>query len=325
MEAPERRGTGQAAPRTPAEMRAFIVERLVGDTGEPERVLAAARALAEGALPAFAATLNGMLAAKLTVELGAVEIARTAEAKALAEAGQLLAVAGGGGASDTATLALDAGTLALVVCAMFGGDPAAPLGAAAREPSPIEREVAASVLAALALALGDGAAPGGGLALDLPLPEIKTQAEAAKWTPRDGPGARIVLHVRAGANAGTVTLLVLQRVLLGRRAAPGEASPRQDWNSHIGGELMRSTVTVEATMPLARATLGAVAEFAVGQVLALDEGATAGARLFVRGKPLFTGEFGRLGANYTVRVSEPFSEAREFINTLVPAGLGAGR
>ena len=42
-----------ASPASPAEMRAYIIERLVGETGEPDRVTDAARALAEKALPAI--------------------------------------------------------------------------------------------------------------------------------------------------------------------------------------------------------------------------------------------------------------------------------
>ena len=40
-----------SSPASPAEMRAYIIERLVGETGEPDRVIEAARALAERAMP----------------------------------------------------------------------------------------------------------------------------------------------------------------------------------------------------------------------------------------------------------------------------------
>ena len=36
-----------ASPASPAEMRAYIIERLVGETGEPDRVTDAARSLIE--------------------------------------------------------------------------------------------------------------------------------------------------------------------------------------------------------------------------------------------------------------------------------------
>ena len=36
-----------ASPASPAEMRAYIIERLVGETGEPDRVTDAARGAVE--------------------------------------------------------------------------------------------------------------------------------------------------------------------------------------------------------------------------------------------------------------------------------------
>jgi flagellar motor switch protein FliM len=51
-----------ASPTTPAEMRAYIVERLVGDTGEPVRVIESARAVAERAVSQMLAALNMELA-----------------------------------------------------------------------------------------------------------------------------------------------------------------------------------------------------------------------------------------------------------------------
>lgn len=301
-------------PATPAEMRAYIVERLVGDTGAPERVLAAARALGEAAEPPFGAGLAGLLATRLAVELKGVELARTVDARGMVEKGDLLVVASGAGASDAAFMALDGQALALCVSAMFGGDPALPPVPIARDPSPIEREVAAAVLAELAQAL-NGA---GTLGLHLPLPDLLAGAEARKFMPRDGPAAKLTFRVAAGANSGEISVLVLQRLLLARAPAAPAASAPAEWGTHFGGEIMRSALAVEAVMPLARMTLGALGTFAVGDTIPLDAGATGDARLLVRGKMLFVCEFGRLGAHYTVRVKEPFSAAKDFMDGLLP-------
>ncbi len=63
-----------SAAASPAEMRAFIVERLVGDTGEPDQVAAAARALAERAVPAIVQGLAEGLAVPVAVEVAGVEL-----------------------------------------------------------------------------------------------------------------------------------------------------------------------------------------------------------------------------------------------------------
>ena len=70
-----------ALPSSPAEMRAYIVERLVGETGEPERVTEAARGLVEKAIPPIRERLKQGLALDLAVELATVELARMADAR----------------------------------------------------------------------------------------------------------------------------------------------------------------------------------------------------------------------------------------------------
>jgi flagellar motor switch protein FliM len=53
-------------------------------------------------------------------------------------------------------------------------------------------------------------------------------------------------------------------------------------------------------------------------VLELPETAQSQTRLSAGKKPLFTCEFGKLGQNFTVRVSEPFDQGKEFIDGLMP-------
>ena len=81
---------------------------------------------------------------------------------------------------------------------------------------------------------------------------------------------------------------------------------------------MRSTVDLQATMPLARMTLGELAALHEGQVIELDEDAQSQARLSARQKTLFVCEFGKLGQNYTVRIRHPFDAGQELIDGLMP-------
>jgi flagellar motor switch protein FliM len=80
---------------------------------------------------------------------------------------------------------------------------------------------------------------------------------------------------------------------------------------------MRSAVTLDATMPLSRLTLGQIAGFAPGQVIELDEGAQVNARLRARDRTLFVCEFGKLGQNYTVRIRHPYDAGQDFIDGLM--------
>ena len=69
-----------ASPGNPAETRAYIIERLVGDTGEPELVIASARAMAERAVSGILDGLVAAFGAAPAVEVKAVETSRFADA-----------------------------------------------------------------------------------------------------------------------------------------------------------------------------------------------------------------------------------------------------
>ncbi len=100
--------------------------------------------------------------------------------------------------------------------------------------------------------------------------------------------------------------------------ATREGVPASEWRDRFSEEVMRSTVALEATMPLSRLTLGDLATFEEGQVIELDEAAQTQVRLSARGQTLFVCEFGKLGQNYTVRVRHPFDAGQDFIDGLLP-------
>jgi flagellar motor switch protein FliM len=319
-----------SAPQTPADLRAYIVERLVGDTGEPCALLDAARSLAERAAPKIAAALNAQFAAPLPpISVEEVALSRFADAARHDEPLAAFLVVASPSSPDALALGLDALALGAAVGAMFGADPdlaPAPVGA---EPSAIERDVAAVVFGECVAAV-NGFGPRA-FGLDGPAPSPLTGAALARVALRDGPAVRIRfrLGAEAGPPGGAILLSMPQRVLLKHRGPPEEpvapgaaafARPKPDWSAHLGDEVMRANVTLSAAMPLGRLSLGEIAALQPGQVLAVEAQATAQVRLSARGKTLFSGEFGRLGPRYTVRVGEPFDAARDLLDSLAPPG-----
>ena len=69
----------------------------------------------------------------------------------------------------------------------------------------------------------------------------------------------------------------------------------EQWRQRFSEEVMRSGVELQATMPLARMTLGQVAGLRVGQVVEFEGDAQSQAKLSARQKTLFVCEFGKLG------------------------------
>lgn len=308
-----------ASVGTPAETRAYILERLVGETGEPDRVTTAARSAGERVAATVARRLTEVLALGLDIEVKRVDLIRTVEARPKPATHSAVVVAASPGSPDALMLIMDGDAIALAVSTVFGGDPDIAVNGLERDPSPLELEIAASVFAEVAEAFsGTGQRS---LGLMLPAPAPVSGPELKKLVIRDAPAVRIVLGVSTRAGSGEIAAIIPQRIFLKHRgdaAADGEAGAGA-WGVRFGEEVMRSSVEVVATMPVARLTLGELSVLAVGQVVAFDDGAQANVRLAARGKPLFTCEFGRLGQNYTVRVREPFDTGQDLIDGLLPA------
>ena len=310
-----------SSPASPAETRAYILERLVGETGEPDHIIDAARALAERAIPAMLAPLNEMLGSPVSAAIRRVELARFAGARPQGEANHAMTIAASDSSPDALMLLIDPDALAIVVSALFGGDLDLPATPIARDLSPIETMVAGIVFKCAADAInGSGERA---FNLRLPLPPAITGAELAKHVVRDGPAVRVDYALFAGPNSGLLSLLIPQRVFLKHRgdtvaAKAGEAQEPADWGARFGEEVMRSSVRLEAVMPLSRLTLGEIADFHEGQIIEIDATAQSAALLSARKKTLFVCEFGKLGQNYTVRVKHPFDAAQEFIDGLLP-------
>lgn len=307
------------APANPFETRALILERLLGDTGEPEQVTAAARALAERSLPAMLQGLEDTLAASVTMDVATVELIRFTEVRP-AVSNHAMAIAASASSPDALALSIDDEAIALATDALFGGDPSQPAAPIKRALSPLELDVATQVFEQIAQAVnGSGERA---FELKLPMPPAFTGAEMARRMLRDGPAVRIVFSIATAGSRGTISLTMPQRVLVkyrgGTGLSPKETAQAVDWRARFSEEVMRSSVTLEATMPLSRLSLGEIAGFAPGQIIELDETARINATLTARDRTLFVCEFGKLGQNYTVRIRHPHDAGQDFIDGLMP-------
>lgn len=309
-----------ASVGTPAETRDFILERLVGDTGEPERVVTAAQSVGERAVAGIAQGINEALSLSLEVEVKRVDLTRFAEARPKPASHAALVIAASPSSPDALVMAIDAAAVSLIVGAAFGADPDLPVEPIDRDPSPLELEIVGTVFNEVAGAL-NGHGPRA-LEIRFPLPAPISGPELKKLVLRDTPAVRIVFGVTCRANHGEISVVIPQRVLLKHRAEGGgvdaSASPAA-WGARFGEEVMRSAVEVVATMPIGQLTLGELSALSVGQVVPFEEGSQANVRLAARGRSLFTCEFGRLGSNFTVRVRDAYQDGSDVIDGLLPA------
>ena len=283
-------------------------------------MIEAARALAGRAAPDAAAKLNASLASPVGLEVETVELTRFAAGRPEDASNHAMVIAPSSSSPDALMLLLDPDAAAVLVAALFAGDPDLPVTPIRRPLSPTEAAVAGLAFSALAQAVNGS----GERAFDLrfPLPAALTGAELEKQAVRDGPAVSVAFRVFSNGGSGTLTMLMPQRILLKHRgdtvrgSSQDKAAERR-WGERLGGEVMRSTVQLTATMPLARLTLGEVAGLHAGQVLGIAAEAQHGVQLCARKKTLFVCDFGKLGQNYTVRIRHPFNAAQDLMDGLL--------
>lgn len=308
-----------ASPGTPAELRSYIIERLIGATGEPDRILAPARALAERTLPVLAKGLAAQFACAIPMELDGVDLTRFAEATGRGGDACAMSIASSPSSPDALLVFADSAAAALLVSVLFGGDPDEAVAPLDRPLSPTEVEVLALVFEEVARAInGSGERA---FSLELPLPRPIVGSELEKMRLRDGPAVRISYALGAGVTRGRITVMMPQRVLLQHRsqATAGHGEAQDAWRERFGEGVMRSSISIEATMPVAKMTLAAISQLSEGQVIPIAGTGRSDVRLSARNRTLFVGELGKLGDNYTVRIRSPFDERQDLIDGLMTA------
>jgi flagellar motor switch protein FliM len=304
-------------PGSPAALRNLLVERLIGDTAEPDKVTAAARALGERALPPIAKALSQLVPSLLQIELESVELGRISQVFLTESDNEPLTVAPSTNSPDALILSMDAAAVSLFTGLLFGAASDASLAPIERPLSAIELDIGGMVFQGIAEALnGSGARA---LNVRFPLPRPIAGEDRRKQVHRDGPSARLIFRIFNEGGSGLFCVTMPQRIVLSTRGVDdaGQAGSGE-WQARLGGEVMRSKVAVEATVSMGMLTLGQVASLFEGQVLEMPAEAPGETRLSSKDKTLFICEFGRLGGHYTVRVKQPFDPEADLMNNLVP-------
>lgn len=303
----------------PAKMRDLIVERLTGETGDPEHVLDIARACASRCLPDLVAYFEETLNAPVEIELGEIEICRTDDIRLPQGSFGAMTVAAAETSPDALFMTLGPEAICIAVSALFGADPDQPLVPIVRPLSEIEVEIAGKLFEAVAQVFNGSGERSFGIRFPLAAPIVGE--EIATQVLRDGPAVKIEFALIFGESRGLLTVALPQRVLLQMRgdATAKASAPAGAWRSRFNEEVMRSKLSLSAAIPLGEMSLARIAQFREGQVIEFPEQAQSNARLTARDQVLFVCELGKLGQNYTVRVLRPFDAHEDFVEGLISA------
>ena len=303
-------------PDSHSEMLTQIVEGLTGATADPDRVIETARACADRCLAEFGGAFEQEFSVPVAAECKSIEIARFVSARPAPGGFGAMVIAAADTSPDALLMTIDADALAIAVCGMFGADEDLPVAPIGRTLTTIELEVAARLFELFATAFnGSGARA---LGIRFPLPAPIAGDDIARRVIRDGPAARVVFEIALGQSRGKVCVTIPQRVLMENRGSATQSSA-SGWRERFSEEVMRSSVSLQATIPLARLTLADVASLQVGQLIEMPEQAPTQTRLSAKDQTLFLCEFGKLGQNYTVRIVQPFDAQQDFVEGLLTA------
>lgn len=297
---------------TPAEMRAYILERLVG---KPESVApdnSAQVKLGKSVLASLASAIHISLADTINVGLSDQKAGRLTDWLAALDPKKLVILySRSGDDASPLAMAIDARTVSLLTHAAFGGDPV--LG------QPRADETISGIETGFLSALRDIISP---VMLEFGIagPFSCRSAEAGAIDHSElanGDVTIVTFSILVGTTPGQMQLLLPSASPGSSEVRHGAAQQSSSWKTHLSEELGRSKLRVEAVLDLATHTLSRLKTLQVGDVLAIPEGSMSRSTLFARGEPIFTGKLGRLGDSYSIRISGRARKSRGIVDSIV--------
>ncbi|WP_295895856.1 FliM/FliN family flagellar motor switch protein [uncultured Bartonella sp.] len=216
---------------------------------------------------------------------------------------------------------LDANLVGLMTDAFFGAAEPAILNRNGRPFSPVETKTGETSAKILSLAMDDVFGNGDGTLFN-----FKQTIDAQQFDMEEFEQLRMfscLLSVKSGEVETTLNILMprschrpIQEAVTRVLRAP---STRTDplWAKRLRQEVSRAHVAIEAYILQGSMTLNDLLHIEVGQVLPLPANAVKQVRLRSGDKPLYKCSLGKVGSNFSVRVTEPIDEEEEMYDELV--------
>lgn len=205
---------------------------------------------------------------------------------------------------------------------LLGATPDAIEPPADRPLSIIELDMAAMMFEKIGSVLRSGVNIQGNFETIIEKPQNAEDRTKAAADYADQYAAAIRMKIALGPVSGEFTLIIPQKALLKTtivfpKSKNGLGKAQKEWAEHLGEQVRRSQVTLEARIRLQTLTLRTISKLAAGDVIPFLDTEEVQVDLSANGKDLYVCEFGKSGANYMVRVKDNVSSDDEILRHLM--------
>lgn len=211
--------------------------------------------------------------------------------------------------------------MAMVEC-MMGGDQNAIVEPEARPASTIELEMAPMLTDKIAQVIKSAInAPGNyEPLLSKPYNAAKRPKPADDYI--DMHAALIRMKIEFGAVVTEFSVIIPQKVLLktvvkAPVAVTTSGKTLNDWTDVLQDQVRRSEVRVEARVHLTPLKLGTISRLQAGDVIPFLDKGDVHVQVNANGRDLYSGEFGRAGEQYTVRVKDTAGSEEDLLRDIL--------
>jgi flagellar motor switch protein FliM len=301
-------------PATPAVLQSIILERLLG---RPKDEDSGSQSLSKAGKPMLAkldASLKAGLSGKIRVELADHEsLPMQSWLKSLGEEHWIIAVPQKEGDPNPVIFALEAAAVSNLTSLAFGAEEQASPGQSGRDLTSLEIEflpVLADMFLPAVHELGR---------IHHLQPSFCRADRFDAATVSNAAAAVFQFKLSLGAMVWPLRIASYSEDAMRPGGAHGPSSSEKatSWKTHLGEEIGRSRLSVEAVVDLHPHTLARLKALRAGDVIPIPEGNLGNCALKARGEPIYSGRLGRQADVYSFRISAPLQKGGGLVDRIV--------
>lgn len=278
-----------------------VLDRILGKDREESELRQTAATIAAEFVKSIATTLADVLPSVPAFSLQKLDVDSSTKDPPEAGEGSVAVLLWEKEDAPRCGLLFDGLALAILTNALLGADPEDAVDASVRPASEFELELISMIAAQLGRSLSEA----------LKLPRAMGVAETlhgAEFSDHQAAAQTFVsLSLAIGTEPSLGSLQILIPVQFVKNAIEVPASAKSgnaiEWNARYKRSVMRVRLPLTVTIDLPSTSLGAIENWACGDVIEFAEPGQGTADVFVGQQRLFEGELGRIGESYSVRLT----------------------